>query len=93
MVLRSGIPPRCIQNIGARGPGPMSSVRGNPVIICVYYGQKGRFFRSDPPLAASWSPIYFLFTSESHMFVVFLVFSWSLNRRQAAAIWGGEIIS
>jgi len=26
-----------------RGPGPMSSVRGNPVTTCVYYGPKGRF--------------------------------------------------
>jgi len=41
VVLRSGIPPRRDQNFGTRDPGPMSSVKGNPVTIRVFYSQKG----------------------------------------------------
>ena len=44
----AGFPLGAFKTLWGRGPGPMSSVRGNRVTSCVCYGQKGRFFRSDP---------------------------------------------
>ena len=35
----------------------MRSVRGNLTSICTYYGQWGWCFKSDPPLAASWTKV------------------------------------
>jgi hypothetical protein len=57
-VLRNGISPRCGQNFRGRGPGPVSSARGNPVLsrfdLHISWSKRA-IFRSDPALAASLS--------------------------------------
>jgi hypothetical protein len=42
-------------SLASRSRMDLSSIRGNAASICVFYGQKRWYFRSDPPLAASWS--------------------------------------